>query len=169
MLMPAPMVLHDQKGQVAPHFNCLDLKKAVVPLKKPTVSCDTNAGITWHQCQHQCCHMTRKNMLHLTSIILTQGIQWCHWWDHWDHIPLMLMSHDQKDHITPDFDHLDIRSVVVPFRMPLASGDAKLNDVTWWKYHVSSHFNCSDLRNAVVPVMMLLISSLETQMVSHNQ
>ena len=32
-MMPAPMVPHDQKSNVACHFNYLDLQNAVVPLK----------------------------------------------------------------------------------------------------------------------------------------
>ena len=45
-MMPvlAPMVSHDPKSYVEPHFNHLDLRNAVVPLTMPSVSCDADAG-----------------------------------------------------------------------------------------------------------------------------
>ena len=45
MLTLVPMVYHDQKGYVAPHFDCLVLSNAVIPFMIPSVSCDTGTGI----------------------------------------------------------------------------------------------------------------------------
>ena len=44
-VMPTPMVLHKQKGYVAPHFYHLDLRNAMVPFSILTASYVTNAGI----------------------------------------------------------------------------------------------------------------------------
>ena len=44
------MVWHDQKCYIALHFNCLNLRKAVVPLTMPSASCDARASVnnvTW--------------------------------------------------------------------------------------------------------------------------
>ena len=42
--MPALMVSHDPNHNVVPHFNCLDLRNAVVSLTTLLVSCDTNTS-----------------------------------------------------------------------------------------------------------------------------
>ena len=34
------MTSHDQESHIAPHFHCLDLVFAVVPLMMPLASCD---------------------------------------------------------------------------------------------------------------------------------
>ena len=50
MLPSVPMVSHDQKGQVALHFDNLQLRNAMVPMKALLVSHDTNlssSGIKW--------------------------------------------------------------------------------------------------------------------------
>ena len=47
--MLVPVVSHYDKGHVAPHFNSLDLKNAVVPLTMLSASCyadPTVSGIT---------------------------------------------------------------------------------------------------------------------------
>ena len=44
MLTPVSMAAHDQICHVAPHFDCLDLWNAIVPLPMPSASCDTNAS-----------------------------------------------------------------------------------------------------------------------------
>ena len=44
MPMPMQMVSHNQKSHVAPHFNCLDLMSAVLPLTVPLALLDANAS-----------------------------------------------------------------------------------------------------------------------------
>ena len=41
--MPKQMVSHEGKGHVTPHFDCLDLRNAMVPLTIPLASHDLNA------------------------------------------------------------------------------------------------------------------------------
>ena len=43
--MPVTFVPHDLK-HVAPHFNDLDLRNAMVALTVPVESCDSNGGTT---------------------------------------------------------------------------------------------------------------------------
>ena len=57
------MVSHDQKGHVAPHFDCLELRNSVIPFMMPLASCDTDSGpVASHD---------QKVMLHLISNVLT--------------------------------------------------------------------------------------------------
>ena len=44
MLMPAPMVLHDQGSHVLLHFNCVDLTNVVLPLTTLLTPCDVSTG-----------------------------------------------------------------------------------------------------------------------------
>ena len=94
MLMLVSMTSHDQNSHVAPDFDCLQLRNAMVPLMILSAFCNANAstsGIIWPK--------TIKNLI---SIIMTYGMQWCHWWSCWHHLRQMLMplaSHDQYIHI----------------------------------------------------------------------
>ena len=50
---------HMTRSHVAPHFNCLDLRNAMVALMTPLASCDADTDakandITGHDCWHQC-------------------------------------------------------------------------------------------------------------------
>ena len=50
MLIQVHMVSHDQKSNIAPYFNHLGLRNAVVPFMTQLASCDASAsasGITW--------------------------------------------------------------------------------------------------------------------------
>ena len=53
---------HWYQCHAAPHFICPDLRNWMVLLV--TISCDTNADITWYWCWHQWCHMNRQVILH---------------------------------------------------------------------------------------------------------
>ena len=64
MSVPVEMVSHDLEGHIAPHFDHLDLTIVMVPFTMTLVLHDANAGTQW-------CHITKKVMLHLISIILT--------------------------------------------------------------------------------------------------
>ena len=58
---------------------------------------DDTTGIAW--CWWQWHDMTKKVMLHLILIVLTKGMQWCHWQSCWHHVTPVAMpvvSHDQK-------------------------------------------------------------------------
>ena len=49
MLVPAPMVPHHQQSYITPHFDCCDVRNAILPLMMPSAPCDANAstnGIT---------------------------------------------------------------------------------------------------------------------------
>ena len=56
---------HMRKSHIAPHFNCFDIDNAV--------------SIMWYWCWCQWCPMIKNVILPLILIILTQGMQWCHW------------------------------------------------------------------------------------------
>ena len=89
MLRPVPMAPHDQKSHITPHFDHLDLINAVVSFTISLASCYANTGamgITWCWCLCQRNHMTRKLMWHLLLIILTQQMEWCHWWHCLHHV-----------------------------------------------------------------------------------
>ena len=107
-------VSHDQKGHVAPHFNCLDLRNSVVSLIMLMVLHD------------------QKVMLHLILIIFSYGMQWCYWrccQHHMMLIPVPVAWHDQKSHIAPHFCHLGVRKTMIP----LASSEPNsgTNGITW--------------------------------------
>ena len=75
LMMPIPvlMALHDQKGNVAPHFNCHDVRDTVVALMMPLVlpHADTKTNhMMWYQHWYQWCHMTRKGLI-VPHFILT--------------------------------------------------------------------------------------------------
>ena len=67
--------------------------------------------------------MAWKVMLHLILIILTKGMQWCHWWCclHcliWILTPVM--SHCQIHDVAPHFKYLGLRNAMVPLTILLA-------------------------------------------------
>ena len=81
-------------------------------------------------------------------------------------VPELLASHDQKGHVTPNFDCLYLRNAVAPLIMLFASynTDAKIS-------HVEPYFSHHDQRNGIVPLMTLLMpcyTNASTNM-SHNQ
>ena len=54
--MPVLMASHDKKVAFPPHFNCLDIRHAMVPVMMQLVSCDANTNTSdimwhWHLCQ----------------------------------------------------------------------------------------------------------------------
>ena len=65
---PMP-VASQQKSDVAPHFDCLNLRKSMVPLI-----------ICWHDVTMMPVPMATNDqevMLHLTLIVLISGMQYC--------------------------------------------------------------------------------------------
>ena len=116
--VPEPMVLHDQKGHVAPHFSCVKLRNAVVPLMILLVSCNSNAStsrtkwLKYHIASYFDCLDVRSAMvpflIPLASYdadISANGITW------------------PKSHVAHHFDCLHLINAVVPFTVPLASCD----------------------------------------------
>ena len=99
-----PSVSHDQKSHVAPRFNHLDLRNAVVPLIILSTSYDTDANVI--------------------SVTLTKGIQWHH---------LQFCQHCMtKSHIAPHVNHLDLRNAMLSLTMLSIShdSDADANGIT---------------------------------------
>ena len=118
------------KSYVAPHFDHLDLRIALVPLMMPLLSCDTDIGtncITWPK--KSCCTSfwlswtkecngvisimqlilvlmvwdDQKIMLHLTSIVLWKAVVPLTTQYHVMLMPVPMALHDQKSHVAPHF------------------------------------------------------------------
>ena len=108
-VMLEPMEAHDQKRYVAPQFNCLYLRKSLMPFMMLT-SCDTH---------------TSPNSI----------IQYQHQWHHMMAMSVAIVSRDQKRHVASNFDHLDLRNVMVTLRMLIAICDANTsaNGIAWLK------------------------------------
>ena len=115
----------------------------------------------WHWCQW--CHMTKKScctwfqsswpeeysgiiddasacgsgvswpnvILHIISIALAYGMQWCHWW----HQHPCQCHHMTKSHMTPHFNHVDVKNGMLWLMMlsPSCEGDVSTNGITWPK------------------------------------
>ena len=115
----APVVSRNQKSHVAPHLDCLDLRNAKVWLIMPSASNYAKARascITLWQCWCQWDHMTEEVM------------QWCHFQHYWCDVTLtvaLMVLHDQKCHVAPHFNNLDVWNAVVLLTMPMVSLDAK--------------------------------------------
>ena len=45
---------------------------------------DDTIGMMWHWCQHQWHYLTKRIMLHLILIILTEEMHWCCWCCQWN-------------------------------------------------------------------------------------
>ena len=54
-------------------------------------------------------------------------------------MPTPVVSHDQKSHVTPYFNCLDLRNAMVPMITLLASGGSGATDQ---KSHATAHFDC---------------------------
>ena len=73
---------------------------------------------------------------------------------YWYHVLLMPMElHDQKSHIVPHFNHLDVRDAMMPLMVPSGSPDANAsaNGITWPKRSCCTSFHHLDLGNVIVP------------------
>ena len=71
-----------------------------------------------------------------------------------------MLSDEQKNHVTHNFDHLDVRNIMVPLIIPSESCDVDTgaNGVTCPKSHVVPHFDHLDLRNAMALLMAAFTS-----------
>ena len=97
----------------------------IVLTKECTDFIDDVIGISWDlHIGYLFFQPTKRVMLDLISVNLTQGIKWCHWWWCWQHVmpmPAPLVSHDQKSHVAPHFNCLNLRNVMVSTTSVLAS------------------------------------------------
>ena len=123
------------KSHVVPHFDHLDLRNVMLPLMMLSVSCDASAngftwsdkscctsfwlswpkecnnntvGIMWCWCQHQWCHMTKKNQCY-TSVQLSWPKKWNGAIDNavgivWPPMPITMASHGLENHVAPHFN-----------------------------------------------------------------
>ena len=117
---------------------------------------DNTVVITWHQYQ---CQWTTNSCYTLFQVCWpkksigaidnTVGIIW--------HYLQCKGCHMTKEVMFAlDFNHLDLRNVMVPWMTPSASHDTDANTtgITWPKKSCCTSFHLSNLRNAVVPLMM---------------
>ena len=143
---------------IAPHFSCLDLGNAVVPLMMPSTWCDAD--------MYQRHHMTKKVLLHLISIacpkkcngaIDTVGIMWC--WSQWFHMTKRDMLYIILFVFTCSWYHATLIMILMALCDTKTSciiwSNTSGNCVTWPKNHVSSNFVCFNLRNVMVTLRML--------------
>ena len=138
--------------KVTSNYNCLHLWKMKVILKMLTASCDANTtanGMAWSG-ESFCTSFLSSWPKECYDAI---GINW-----HLTMTPLTLQ--DQKSHVVPHFEHLDIWEVMVVLTMQsaLCDPDAGANGVTWSKNIVAVHFDNLDLRSAVVSLTKLFES-----------
>ena len=106
MQMLMLVVSHDHYNHVAPHFNHLNPRSAVVPFAMWSASHDTDTyanGIT--SPEKLSCTSFQSFQIRNLLVLFT--------------VPLA--SHDQKGYVVPHFDHLDLGSTVVPCTMPSSS------------------------------------------------
>ena len=102
------------QSQVAPHFNHPDLRKAVITLMKPSLSCNAYAsvnGITWPK--RACCNSFSSLDLRNAIVSLIMPLAFC------DTDGGTKASHDPNINVTPNFDHLDIKHVMVPLTVAI--------------------------------------------------
>ena len=70
MLMPVPMASHDQKSHVVPHFDCIDPRKAIVPLTMPNASDDTKAS-AYDQKSYAKFHINHRGLRNRMVLLIT--------------------------------------------------------------------------------------------------
>ena len=92
-----------------------------------------------------------------------QGMQWCHWLWCWHHVipmPTAVVSHDQKNHIAPHLNCLDIENTLVPLTTLLAPCVTSTGGygVTDQESHVAPHFDCHWSMNTMVQLVTPLAS-----------
>ena len=74
----------------------------------------------------------QKVMLHLIWIAFMEGMQWYYFGCNWHHVMSRLLSvasHDEKSHVGPNFEYLELTNVAVPLTMPPASHDANASTI----------------------------------------
>ena len=153
MLMPAPMVSHNQK-----------LCCTSPPLSWPKEwngAIDNTIGIMW--CHHWCQRCKQPKMSCGTSCrsLLTLNNAMVPLMTPWHHVMQTPMTwHDQKCHVASHFSCLNLRNEMVPLMMLWAAYDTDTSayGIKLPKCHVAPHFNILDLRNAMMPLTILSVS-----------
>ena len=64
-------------------------------------------------------------------------------------VPVLMASHDQRDHVTPHFDHHNLWNTMVPLTSCDTGTKASLDQ------NVMLHFYCLDIRNVLLPLTVL--------------
>ena len=129
------MVSHDWKVHIAPHFNHIELKAAVVALTMPFVYHDDSAGTKGITSPKRlCCTLFWLCWSKECSVAIGNAIsiiqywcqcQWCH----------MIRAF-----VAPHFNCFELRNAMVSLMMLLAScdSDVRASCITWPKSHVAS-------------------------------
>ena len=74
-------------------------------------------------------------------------------------MPSPVVSHNQRSHVTPYFNCLELRNTLVSLVMPLALHDASSSGVTLPKNsNFAPHFDHLGLKNTMVPLPVLSVS-----------
>ena len=140
------------KSHVAPHFNCLDVRNAMLPLTTLLTSFGANTGANGVSAQ--------KAIWHLILIITDLRNAVVPLMTPLHHVmlmPTLMASYDQRSNVAPHFSCLNLRNAMVLLMMlALCDTGASANGIKWPKSHVSPHFNCLYLRNSLVPFLVPL-------------
>ena len=138
-----PMVWLDQKSHAVPHFDCLDLRNLMMPLTVPSVSCNANTNVdSITYCNSLWSSWPKEFYVMLMPIASNdQKVIWpkefsgsidtpfayictLHYTNNVSTLQVMpMVSHEQRSHATPHFNHLDLMNSLVPLAVSLASSD----------------------------------------------
>ena len=140
MVTLAPMASHDQDSCASPHFNCLDLRNVMVQLMLLPIWDSGASGFSDQKdlLPFNCLYLRNTVMPFMMCLVSCDsdtnpsGIMW-HQWHHLMLKSVAGVSHDQKSHVTSNFDCLDLRNVMEMLRMLTASCDtnSSANGITW--------------------------------------
>ena len=186
MPTPAQMASPDQKSNVALHFDCLDWRNALVLLKMPLESHDTNASTTLYWHWHQWYHMTRNVMctyetlsVYMPHMNLLQSTMWL---GTLVYIHVTLLKHASEKICLPHHTYIchwttTMVSIQTSFVLSWPEecngviDDAvsitwsSANGIAWPKSHVAPCFDHLDLMNKLLHHVM----STWMPLVSHEQ
>ena len=157
---------HDQKSKL--HFIWITFTPGVASVPFIMLLASHNVG-----CQYHWCHMTKKGM-YLISVVLTKGMQWCHWQHCWHRdvilVPMVSMTRKVMLHVISVIIDMrngmvqfmiwsasHLRKAVTPLMLLLVSCDTDASDygIKLPERHVTSHFDFLGERNLMVPLMLL--------------
>ena len=149
------------------HFNCFELKNAMVLLKLSLALYDEDAiGMTLCQHQWQWHHMTKRSCCILFLWYWPKGCNGaidnafqCHMMP----TPVSRPLHDQKSPVALHFNCIELRNITVPLIIASVSWKVHVNanGVIWQEKHIAPHFDHLDLRNAMMSLIMPLASHVQ--------
>ena len=173
-MIPESMESHDQYSHVAPHFDCLDLRNAVVPLMMPMLVPMASHGQKSHVVPHfdyldlrnAIVPLTMPSVYHAAS---ANGITWpikscctsfwlswskecncCHWWYH-QHSG----TNTGVSGVILQEKSCYSSCLFLPEEYNGVTNDSSGSGITWPKGHFVPHFDYLDLRNAILLLMTL--------------